>query len=98
MSLEFIMIVAAITYGSSAIGLAVLPDLPPRVASTLDRMPPALFAGLAMQALVLPGPEVAGPRVLAAVAGALVVTPLRSLPACLLAGVAAYVAVAVLAA
>jgi branched-subunit amino acid transport protein len=96
MSLEFILLVAAITYGSRAIGLAVLPDLPPRVASTLDRMPPALFAGLAMQALVLPGPTLAGPGVLAAVVGALLVTPRRSLPACLLAGTAAYVAAALL--
>jgi branched-subunit amino acid transport protein len=96
MSLEFILLVAAITYGSRAIGLAALPDLPPRVAATLERMPSALFAGLAMQALVLPGPTLAGTGVLAAVACALLVAPRRSLPACLLAGTAAYAAAALL--
>jgi branched-subunit amino acid transport protein len=90
MSLELILLVAAITYGSRAIGLAALPDLSPRVAAVLDRMPSALFAGLAMQALVLPGPTLAGGGILAAVVGALLVTPRRSLPACLLAGTIGY--------
>jgi hypothetical protein len=89
MSAELILLVAAITYGSRAAGLA-LPLMPPRIAMILDRMPPALFAGLAMQAIVIPGPLLAGTGVLAAAIGALVVTPLRSLPACLVAGIAAY--------
>jgi branched-subunit amino acid transport protein len=95
-SVELILVVAAITYGSRALALAVLPEMPPRIAAVLDRMPPALFAGLAMQALVAPGPAPAGTPVLAAATGALVVTPLRSLPACLLAGMAAYLAAAML--
>jgi branched-subunit amino acid transport protein len=96
MSPELILVVAAITYASRAIGLAALPDLPPRVVAILDRMPSALFAGLAMQALVVPGPAFAAIPVVAAAAGALLVTPLRSLPACLLAGIAAYVLAAML--
>jgi branched-subunit amino acid transport protein len=90
MSLEFVLLVAAITYGSRALGLAGLPDLPPRVNAVLDRMPAALFAGLAMQAVVLPGPMLAGSGVLAAVMGALLVAPRRSLPVCLLAGTIGY--------
>jgi hypothetical protein len=90
MSAELILIVAVITYGSRAVGLALLPLMPPRIAAILERMPPALFAGLAMQAIALPGPALAGTGVLAAAAGALLVTPLRSLPACLVAGIAAY--------
>jgi len=89
-SVELLLIVAAITYGSRMLGIVVLPVMPPRIAAVLDRMPPALFAGLAMQSLVTPGPELAAPGVVAAAAGALLVAPLRSLPMCLLAGIVAY--------
>jgi branched-subunit amino acid transport protein len=96
MSPELILVVAVITYASRAVGLAALPDMPSRVVAILDRMPSALFAGLAVQTLVIPGPEIAAFPVLAAAAGALLVTPLRSLPACLLAGIAAYGLAAIL--
>ena len=84
------------TYASRASALAYLPPLPAWVATILDRMPPALFAGLAAHALIGPQGGLAGPPVLAAAAGALLVTPFRSLPICLVAGLVAYFAVAVL--
>ena len=95
MSVELLLLVALITYGSRMVGVALLPVMPPRVAAVLDRMPPALFAGLAMQSIVGPGPELAATGVLAAAAGALVVAPLRSMPACLVAGIAAYALAAI---
>ena len=91
MSPELILVIAAITYGSRALALAFLPPLPPRLARLFDRMPAPLFAGLAAQALVGPGGQVAAPDVLAAAAGAIVVSPLRSVPACLVAGLVAWI-------
>lgn len=91
MSWELVAIVALITYVSRAAALVFLPPLPPRVRALLDRMPPALFAGLAAQSLIVPGEGfVAGPTILGAL-GALAVSPRRSLPVCLVAGLAAFV-------
>lgn len=90
MTPELVLILAAITYGSRALALAFLPPLPSRLARVLDRMPAPLFAGLAAQALVGPGGEVAAPEVLAAAGGAIVMSPLRSVPACLVAGLVAW--------
>jgi hypothetical protein len=53
-------------------------------------MPGPLFAGLAAQALVGPGGDVATPEVLAAAGGAIVLSPLRSVPVCLIAGLVAW--------
>jgi branched-subunit amino acid transport protein len=97
MSLELIVALAVMTYGSRALALVALPPLPPPVAAFLDRMPPALFAGLAAQALILPGGSLVGPAVLGAAVGALLAAPLRSLPVCLAAGLAGYLIVALLA-
>jgi branched-subunit amino acid transport protein len=91
MTPELVLVIAAITYGTRALALAILPPMPPRLARVLERMPAPLFAGLAAQALVGPGGDVAAPEVLAAAAGALLISPLRSLPACLLAGMAAWI-------
>ena len=91
MTIELVVALALITYASRAAALTFLPPLPAGVAAVLDRMPPALFAGLAAQAVVGPSGVLADPAVLAAAAGALVVTPLRSLPACLAAGVGGFV-------
>ena len=71
MTLELILALAVMTYASRALALAYLPPLPARVATILDRMPPALFAGLAAHALIGPQGGLAGPPVLAAAAGAL---------------------------
>ena len=91
MTPELVLVIAAITYGSRALAMAVLPPMPPRSARVLDRMPAPLFAGLAAQALVGPGGEIAAPEVFAAAGGALLISPLRSLPACLVGGLAAWV-------
>jgi branched-subunit amino acid transport protein len=90
MSWELLVGLGVLTYGSRAAALALLPKVPPRLAAILDRMPSALFAGLAAHALVIPGGVLAEPPVLAAAAGALAVTPFRSVPICLAAGLAAY--------
>lgn len=97
MSWPLLIGLALLTYGSRALALACMPPVPPRARHVLDRMPAALFAGLAAQALVAPGGAVAEPGVLAAAAGAVVVAPLRSLPACLVAGIGAFLLVAALA-
>jgi hypothetical protein len=78
------------------LALAYLPPLPGRLATILDRMPPALFAGLAAHALIGPAGGLADAPVLAAAAGALVAAPLRSLPVCLATGLLAYGVVATL--
>jgi branched-subunit amino acid transport protein len=96
MTLELILALAVMTYASRVLALAYLPPLPERLATILDRMPPALFAGLAAHALIGPQGGLAGPPVLAAAAGALLVAPFRSLPICLVAGLAAYFVVAAL--
>jgi len=91
MTPELVLVIAAITYGSRALALAFLPPLPPPLARVFDRMPAPLFAGLAAQALVGPGGDVAAPEVLAAAGGAIVLSPLRSVPMCLMAGLVAWV-------
>lgn len=81
---------ALLTYGSRVAALAVLPPLPARVAAIVDRMPPALFAGLASQSLLgMSGSPNPAP-VFVATMGALLVAPMRSLPACLVGGLAGY--------
>ncbi len=83
---------ALMTYASRAAALVLLPPLPPHVRAVMDRMPPALFAGLAAQSLIVPGEGlVVGPTIAGAV-GALAVSPRRSLPLCLAAGVGCYIA------
>ncbi len=90
MSVELLAALVLVTYGSRAAALAFLPPLPLRLVAIVDRMPPALFAGLAAQALVDASGGLAGPPVLAAAAGALIVAPGRSLPACLVGGLVGY--------
>jgi branched-subunit amino acid transport protein len=85
-----ILALAALTFGTRALALVALPAPPTRFTAMLDRIPPALFAGLAASALLdADGGLVAAP-VLAAAAGALIVAPRRSLPLCLVAGLLAY--------
>jgi branched-subunit amino acid transport protein len=89
-SVELLLALAALTYGSRLAALVVLPLLPTRVGQIIDRMPPALFAGLAAQSLVGASGAPTALPVLAATAGALVLTPWRSLPLCLVGGAAGY--------
>jgi branched-subunit amino acid transport protein len=92
MSWELIGVLALITYGSRAAALVFLPRLPHEVRIVLDRVPAALFAGLAAHSLIVPGVGPVDAPILAATAGAIIVAPVRSLPICLVAGVVAYVA------
>jgi branched-subunit amino acid transport protein len=96
MTPELIVGLAAMTFASRALALAYLPALPERLAVLLDRMPPALFAGLAAISLINPEGAVVDTPILAAAGGALLASPRRSLPLCLVAGLAAYGIVAVL--
>ena len=90
MSWELVLLLALLTYASRAAALTLLPPLPRPVRQVLDRMPPALFAGLAAHSIVIPGGTFVDAPVLAATLAAVIVSPLRSLPACLVAGVAGY--------
>ena len=92
MSWELIVLLGALTYASRASALVLLPSLPHGVRLVLDRVPAALFAGLATHSLVQPGVGLVEAPVLAATAGAVAVAPLRSLPLSLVAGVGAYLA------
>jgi branched-subunit amino acid transport protein len=90
MTWELVLVITAITFASRAAAVVLLPPLPPRLRDVLDRMPAALFAGLAAHSLVVPGSGLAQPHVLAAALGALLVAPRKSLPLCLVAGVVGY--------
>lgn len=91
MSWGLIIVLAAITYASRASALVLLPSLPERVRNILDRMPAALFAGLAVHSMVIAGGTLVDAATLAGAAAAAVVAPFRSLPVCLVAGVVGYV-------
>lgn len=82
--------IAALTYGSRAASLVFLPPPRGRFAAVLGRMPGAIFASLATLSLLTPEGTPADPPVLCAALGALLATPMRSLPACLLGGLAGY--------
>lgn len=90
MTWELVLVIGAITYLSRASSVVLLPQLPARVRRVLDRMPAAIFAGLAAHSLVVPGGGLADIHTLAAAAGAVIVAPLRSLPLCLVAGLCGY--------
>jgi branched-subunit amino acid transport protein len=89
-SWELILVLGGLTYASRAAALVLLPSLPDGVRTILDRVPAALFAGLAMHSLVVPGVGLAAAPILAAAAGAVAVAPLRSLPLSLIAGICGY--------
>jgi len=90
-SWELLLGLAAITYGSRVAALVFLPRLPDGVRAIIDRMPPALFAGLAVHSLIDPGGVLTDLPTLAGALAAVVVAPFRSLLVCLVAGVAGYV-------
>lgn len=91
MTWELVVAIGAITFVSRAVSLVVLPPLPARIRRVLDRMPAAIFAGLAAHSLVVPSDGLAEIHTLTAAAGALIAAPLRSLLLCLVAGLAGYV-------
>lgn len=95
MSLGLILAIAALTYGSRALALVLMPDPNPRMGAVLDRIPAPLFASLAAISLVEDGGFAAAETISAAV-GALFLTPTRSLLWVLLGGLVGYAAGALL--
>lgn len=89
MSLALIAGIALLTYGSRALALVFMPDPPPRVRATLDRIPAPLFAALAVTSLIDDG-RLADPSTLSAAAFGLLAAPTRSLLWVLVAGLAGY--------
>lgn len=82
--------VALITYASRAAALVFLPQPGGRFAAVLGRMPAPIFAGLATLSLVTGDGSPAEGAILLAALGALAASPRRSLPLCLLGGLAGY--------
>jgi branched-subunit amino acid transport protein len=87
---------ALITYISRAVPLVLLPRPGPRLETVLSRIPAPIFASLATATLLGDGgAPVSGPT-LAAAAGALLLSPARSLLPCLIGGAVGYAAAALL--
>lgn len=94
MTMEALLVLtAALTYLSRAAAVALLPVARGPLLEFVGRLPAPLFAGLAMFALVGQDVAMPDPAPLAAVIGALVATPRRSLGVTLAAGLAAYLIV-----
>jgi branched-subunit amino acid transport protein len=89
MSLALIAALAVLTYGSRALALVFMPHPPERARVVLDRIPAPLFAALAVTSLIENG-ELVALETLCAAAGALIVTPTRSLLWVLVGGLAGY--------
>jgi branched-subunit amino acid transport protein len=89
-SVWLIVVIAVMTYGSRALALVAMPDLPERSRAILDRVPAPLFAALAAMSLFGDGNLVEA-RTLVATAGAVLVSPTRSLLLVLIGGLAGYV-------
>jgi hypothetical protein len=90
MSPVLLVVVALLTYASRAVALVFLPRPHGRFEAALARMPAPIFASLAMLTLVDGDRSLVGSPVLGAALGALVLSPRRSLPLCLIGGVAGY--------
>jgi len=96
MSLALLLAIAAITWASRAISLVFLPRPSGWWGAVLERMPAPLFAGLAALSVLGDGGGLAGWPTLGAAAGALLLSPMRSLPMCLVGGLAGYALIALL--
>ena len=88
MSVELILVLAALTYVSRAAALVLMPHPSDRMREILDRIPAPLFASLAVTSLIEGG--IARPPTLLAAAMALVATPTRSLLWVLVGGIIGY--------
>ena len=84
--------IALITYASRAAAGVLLPRPGARCETILSRIPAAIFASLATATLLGDGGAPASVPTLAAAAGALVLSPARSLLLCLIGGAAGYAA------
>ena len=96
MSPLVLVALALITYVSRAVPLVLLPRPGPRFATILSRIPAPIFASLATATLMGDGGALAGGPTLAAAAGALLLSPARSLLLCLIGGAVGYAAGALL--
>ncbi|HSM44334.1 MAG TPA: hypothetical protein VK969_04885 [Acidimicrobiia bacterium] len=90
--LALIGVVAIVTYVSRATAVALLPAASGAFFGFVRRIPAPLFAGLAMFALAGAEPTMPDVSTLAAVAGALVASPRRSLGLTLAAGIVGFLA------
>jgi uncharacterized membrane protein len=89
-SAELLVALAGITYASRAAALVFMPSPPPRLERFLNRIPAPLFASLAAVSLIDSSGDFVPAAVLVAAAGALIMSPRRSLLAALLGGLAGY--------
>jgi branched-subunit amino acid transport protein len=89
MSWEVLIVIAVMTYGSRALALVLLPNPSGRVRAVLDRIPAPLFASIAALSLIEDGAPAPAETMFAA-AGALLLTPTRSLLWVLAGGLAGY--------
>jgi branched-subunit amino acid transport protein len=92
MSPLVLVAIALITYASRAAAVVLLPRPSPRFEAILSRFPAPIFASLATATLLGEGGAPASVPTLAAAAGALVLSPARSLLLCLIGGAAGYAA------
>ena len=92
MSPLVLVAIALITYASRAAAVVLLPRPSPRFEAILSRIPAPIFASLATATLLGDGGAPVGGPTLAAAAGALLLTPARSLLLCLIGGAVAYAA------
>ena len=90
MSALVLAIIVAITYGSRAASLALLPRAGARFEAILARMPAPIFAGLATATLLTGDRALVDGPILWAALGALLLSPTRSLLFCLIGGAAGY--------
>jgi uncharacterized membrane protein len=90
MTLWLIVTLAALTYVSRVLGLALIPRASDRVEAILERVPAPLFAGFAAISLVGDERAVAPPETLVAMGAALVAARSRSLLVILAAGLLGY--------
>lgn len=90
MSSVVLVVVALITYASRVATLVFLPRPRGRFEAVLERMPAPIFTSLAMLTLVTEDRSWAGGPILYAALGAAIMSPKRSLPLCLIGGVAGY--------
>jgi uncharacterized membrane protein len=89
MSLALLLAIAVMTYSSRALALVLMPNPTARVRAVLDRIPAPLFASIAALSLIDDG-AVASAETWFAAAGALLLTPTRSLLWVLAGGLAGY--------
>jgi branched-subunit amino acid transport protein len=87
-----LVVLALITYVSRAVPVVLLPRPGPRFETILSRIPAPIFASLATATLLGDGGAPVDGPTLAAAAGALLLSPGRSLLLCLIGGAAGYIA------